>query len=77
MSLSLVRVLQAASPEDIHDAIVRAFQAFIEVCVLDGKGSKPGQDGEELNIILVERALLSGVDAHYADGLTAHFQWDA
>jgi len=65
------------TPENIHYAIVGAFEVIIEVGIFNGESGKAGQYGKKLNIIFVKNALCTGVDAHYADGLTVYLKWDA
>ena len=61
-----------ASPQDVHHAVIGPFEALIETGILYGQRGKTGQDGEELDIIFMKGAWLTGIDAHYPNNPAMH-----
>jgi len=73
----LIVLFEACSPEDFHNAVIRLFEAFVQVGVLDGESGETCEDGHKLNIVFVECAQFASIDAQDADGIATDFQGNA
>src|SRR5579863_2580325 len=67
-------LLEACTPQDIHNAVIRLFHTFVQVGVLNSKSGEACKDGHELNIVFVECAKFTGVDTQDADSFAMHLQ---
>src|SRR5437588_13072628 len=64
----------AASPQDIHHAIVGSLETIVEAGILNGERRKAGKDGEKLSIVFTEGACFTGIDTHHPNSLAVHLQ---